>query len=111
VEAVIAVGADGSVYLAARGPRFVPNRVGPLYDKASQAVDATWRSSGTWKGGPNVTVEPHHAHIVAESLAASGLILYRSSLPFDRERSYFDGTILFAMMIEAASSEVKDSLR
>jgi proteasome lid subunit RPN8/RPN11 len=110
VEAVVAIGDDGSVYFAARGPRFVVNRVGPLYDSASSGAQDVWRSSGNWQGGPHVSPAPHFAHIVCHGLAGAGVIVYRASVPFDRERSYFDGTILFALMTEAASSDAREAL-
>ena len=111
VEAVVAIGSDGSVYFATRGPRFVANGVGALHDKAAAAADAMWRAAGTWQAGASVRPEPHFAHIIAQSLAAAGVIVYRASMPFDRERSYFDGTVPFALMSEAAACEVKDALR
>ncbi len=110
VEAVIAVGSDGGVYLATRGPRFVVNGLGALYDSASSGAQDMWRSAGNWHGGPNVEPAPHFAHIVSQGLAAAGVIGYRASMPFDRERSYFDGTILFALMVEAASKDAREAL-
>lgn len=110
VEAVVAIGGDGGVYFAARGPRFVPNGVGPLYDSASSGAQDMWRAAGNWQGGPNVKPAPHFAHIVSQALAGAGVIVYRASMPFDRERSYFDGTVLFALMLEAATCDVKEAL-
>ncbi len=110
VEAVVAVGGDGSVYFAARGPRFVVNGLGPVYDSASSGAQDMWRAAGNWQGGPNVNPAPHLAHIVAQGLASAGVIVYRASMPFDRERSYFDGMVLFALMVEAADNDAKEAL-
>lgn len=110
VEAVVAVGSDGGVYFAARGPRYVLNGVGPLYDGASSGAQDMWRSGGSWQGGPNVSPAPHFAHIVSQALASAGVIVYRASMPFDRERAYYDGTVLFALMVEAGAGDVKEAL-
>lgn len=110
VEAVVAIGSDGSVYFAARGPRFVVNGVGPVYDNASSGAQDAWRSAVNWRGGPNVNPAPHFAHIVAQAMGSAGVIVYRASIPFDRERSYFDGTVLFALMVESATCEAREAL-
>ena len=110
VEAVVAIGSDGSVYFAARGPRFVVNALGPIYDSASSGAQDMWRSAAAFQGVPRVNPAPHFAHIVAQALALADLIVYRASMPFDRERSYFDGTVLYALMSEAAASDAKEAL-
>ncbi len=110
VEAVVAIGSDGSVYLAGRGPRFVVNGLGQLYDSASSGAQDMWRAAGSWRGGPGVDPSAHFAHIVAQGLASAGVIVYRASFPFDRERAYFDGTVLFALMTEAAGCDAREAL-
>ncbi len=109
VEAVVAIGSDGSVYFAARGPRFVVNGVGPVYDSASSGAQDIWRAVGSWRG-PAVNPAPHFAHVVAQALGTAGVIVYRASMPFDRERSYFDGTVLFALMVDAGTCEAREAL-
>jgi hypothetical protein len=108
VAAIVAIGHDGSVYLAAAAPGldrrlFVANQ----YASARAAVDRSLRNDvAGWKI-TQANAERHLAHIVALALSKAGVIEYIAALAPDRRASYDEARTVFGIAVAAAAARVE----
>ena len=107
VEAIEAVGADGSRYEASRGPAFDARRLlGWQYRVAEAAVI---RHLGDARGGSvhGADIDAHIAHVIAVALEKAQVIRYRSSLARPRAASYERYRVLLGHAAELAAARAR----
>jgi hypothetical protein len=108
VDAIEAVGVDGSRYQAARGSHFDPLHF--ERDQYRPAADEITRNLRGAKASADVLgADAHHAHLTAIALHKAGIIVYRAELSADRASSYERHRALFGRATEAACVRVREA--
>lgn len=108
VAAIVAVGHDGSLYVAAAGPAFNGfTFVDEVYLPASQRVERLLQLSGRTNGG---VIAPHRNHLVALSLARAGVIDYHAALGGDRKASYNGYAVTFESIVNLTAAEIRSRM-
>jgi hypothetical protein len=106
VDAIEAVGWDGSRYEARRGPRFDALRFErDQFRTAADEVDRQLRGART--PDERRGIDAHHAHLTAIALHKAGVIVYRAELSAERSTSYERHRIVFGRATEAAWARLR----
>jgi hypothetical protein len=101
VKAIAAIGHDGSVYVAARGPRFVGVRFyADQYMTACAVVEQ--RLPFYFKGQSPDLWRAFFGHVIATALSEARVIEYRAFLSATAQREY--GPIARALYLAAATA-------
>jgi hypothetical protein len=106
VAAVVAIGHDRSVFMAAAGPRF--DRVffeEQQHDAAVQEVQA--RLLTEWPGRRPAVAEAYFSHLVALSLARAGILEYWFAVRGGGSDSYAEARPSFGRVVAGASKRLK----
>lgn len=107
VAAVVALGNDGSVYVASAGPRF--DRLEFLHQHHPQARRATeqefrYRRTARVQA---LDIDLQFEHVVATALYKADIIRYRALLAPRRQRSYLDCRPLCGTVSESVASTLR----
>lgn len=108
VAAMVAVGHDGSVYVARRGPRFPsPGLVGfdgCVYTMTRKAADRVLAQTADAR--LRARFSEHLQHVVALGLARAGVLEYTARLAGERKWTFDDGRIFLARVRDAVTDAV-----
>lgn len=107
VAAVVAVGHDGSVYVAAAGGRYDPDFFAQDQYKIVRAgVEDAVREALALRTVSKDSVETQFAHLVSLALARAGVISYHAALSPDRRGGFEIGRIAYGRIVVLAASRV-----
>jgi hypothetical protein len=107
VTAVVAVGHDGSVYIAARGRRYDRDMFElAQYAAARKAVTLGVGEALTAHTLTNERVDAHFAHVISLALARAGVIDYYTDLASERRSQYERARVAFDQLVTFAASRV-----
>ena len=107
VAAVVALGHDGSVYMASRGPRYDRDLFEPSqYDVARAAALRGAREALASHTLSNEAVNTQLAHVVSLALAHAGVIQYYAVLAPSRRTLFDNARVTWLPVIAAATSRV-----
>src|SRR5262245_35125573 len=107
VVAVIAIGHDGSVYMAAAGPRFDRDRFEDLqYAPVRAEVERKLREARASAAIAPAVSDAYQAHVVSLALAKAHVIEYRATLAPDRKGGYDRARVVLGPAAETASGRV-----
>jgi hypothetical protein len=106
--AIVAVGHDGSVFIASAGPRL--NR--DLFEVRQYALaqaEVRKRLRGEWASGRvSVAVsDAHFSHLVTLALAKANIVQYWFSLRGTGRESYEGARIVFSQVVVGAAAQLK----
>jgi hypothetical protein len=106
VAAVVAIGHDGSVFLAAAGPRMDPRGFDRQYLVAVEEVRKRLRAE--WPSGSVSTADSdaHFSHLVTLALARAEIVQYWFTLRSGRE-SYQKARLAFGRVVAGAAERLK----
>jgi hypothetical protein len=108
VTAVVAVGHDGSVYIAARGPRYDRDMFEPVqYAGARKAVTLGVTEALAAHTLTNERVDAHFAHVISLALARAGVIDYYTDLAAERRSQFETARAAFGQLVAFAASRVR----
>jgi hypothetical protein len=108
VVAVVAIGHDGSIYAASRGPRF-----DALWCEAERYAtlrkNVRWAMllEGTFTEGLQFPFESYAAHLAALALAKAGVIDYAVRMAPDRRSAYDERRAAFERIAAIAAAHVR----
>lgn len=108
VLAVVAIGHDGSIYAASRGPHF-----DALWCEAERYAnlrkDVRWAMlfEGTFTDGLRFPFESYAAHLAAMALSKAGVIDYAVRMAPDRRAAYDDRRVAFGRIAAFAAARIK----
>lgn len=109
VSAVVAIGHDGGIYVARRGPRFPEfGLVG--FDGSAYATALTTAEqvlAGTPDAGSRALFARHVHHVIALGLARVEMLEYRARLTGERELTFNNGRVFLAQVRDAISAAVR----
>jgi hypothetical protein len=108
VAAIVAVGHDGSVFIASAGPRL--NRdVFEVRQYALAQAEVRKRLRGEWPSGRvSVAVsDAHFSHLVTLALAKANIVQYGFSLRGTGRESYEGARIVFSQVVVGAAAQLK----
>jgi hypothetical protein len=109
VAAVVAIGHDGSVYMAAAGPRFdAGSFVERQYAFADAEVTRRLRAERLSTQIPIAAAEAHFSHLLALTLARAGVVQYWFSLRGPSRDSYAQARIVFGRVVVGAAARLKN---
>src|SRR5262249_45818716 len=104
VATVVAIGHDGSIYMAAAGPAFDRVQFEPMqYAKVRGSVDQQLKAECALLSIRPAVADMHRAHVVSRALAKAGVIEYEFVLASDRRASYDHDAPLLGRASEAAA--------
>ena len=111
VDAIEAIGSDGSRYEARRGPRYDPvffesHQYEPVDLEVGRRLAAAAKSAAD-----RSCFDAHRAHITAIALHKAGVIVYHAALSPDRSASYERYRPAFGPAAEISAARVRASLR
>ncbi|OFW11508.1 MAG: hypothetical protein A3H96_00985 [Acidobacteria bacterium RIFCSPLOWO2_02_FULL_67_36] len=106
VAVTIAVGHDGSLYVAAAGRSYHAAEFAQVYAAASSEVTRMLRLH---QSASAAAVTVHRNHLVALALARAGVIVYRADLGLERRQAYNSYGLQFDDIVHAAAAKVHDS--
>jgi hypothetical protein len=110
VAVVVAIGHDGSLYMAAAGPRYDRNLFEEIqYGAARKEIDRKL-SEDMSRALPARIIDAHRAHLVSLSLKKAGVILYEARLAPDRRASFDQARQAFGPVIVAGAGRVPRNL-
>ena len=108
VAAIVAVGHDGSVFIASAGPRL--NRVlvrgAAICTRPGRGQE---EAASEWPSGRvSVAVsDAHFSHLVTLALAKAGIVQYWFSLGGAGRESYEGARIVFSQVVVGAAAQLK----
>jgi hypothetical protein len=108
--AIVAIGHDGSVYAAARGPRFDPALVSyQVFTSARTTVDRGIKWYALSKGAADCSekTRSYLPHVLLEALASLGLVDYRAKMSVDRQARYELRRALFENLVSNAARRIQ----
>ena len=108
VAAIVAVGHDGSVFIASAGPRL--NRdFFEVRQYAPAQAEVRKRLRGEWPSGRiSVAVsDAHFSHLVTLALAKANIVQYWFSLRGTGRESYEGARIVFSQVVVGAAAQLK----
>src|SRR5262245_2983380 len=107
VIAVVAVGHDGSVYAASRGPHFDSSWCGgERYCDLRQQLSYAILVEGDATVGLRFPFESYSQHMAAMALANAGIIEYVATMAHDRRAAYCDQRTALGRIVASASARV-----
>jgi hypothetical protein len=105
VVAIAAIGHDGSLYIAVRGPRYDMDRfVETQYGPARREILARMRHAITWRDIRPEAATGHLPHVTALALAKAKVIEYRAVLSRERHESFNAVSVPFAPIAAAGAA-------
>jgi hypothetical protein len=105
VVAIVAIGADGSRYEAARGPLYDQKEFEQgQYNATQDVVLRLLLRERARLNGRNL--DGHVAHVISLALHLAGVIVYRAALKGDRGIECFDHRIPFSRVATAAAARL-----
>ena len=109
VLAVVAIGHEGSVFVAAAGPRFDREFFHERQYEGARAevlkkLRAEWPSSSL----PVAVSDAHFSHLVTQSLSRAGIVRYWFRLRGAGRESYEKARVVFARVIFGAAGRLKN---
>jgi hypothetical protein len=108
VTAVVAVGHDGSVYIAARGRLYDRDMFEPVqYAAARKAVTLGVREALVAHMLTDERVDAHFAHLISLALERAGVIDYYTDLAPERRSQFDTARVAFAQLVAFAASRVR----
>lgn len=108
VNAVIAIGHDGSVYTASRGSRFsatAPAGLAAIYEQARRGAERVLR--GERDPRLRAAYDSQLQHVLSQALADAGIIAYQARLGDDRRASFNDARLFLARVRAAAKGRLE----
>jgi len=107
VIAVIAIGHDGSIYAAARGPHFDSGWCGgDRYGELRAVILTALVEDGDAGYRRPFLVSSFSTHLAALALARTGVIEYVATMAPDRRAAYDDRRAIFGRIVVSASSRI-----
>jgi hypothetical protein len=104
VAAVVAVGHDGSIYLALRGPRYDVAGFEPRqYEVARREIRRRLLIERSAGAVSLVGADAHFSHLAALALATAGIIEYRAVLATDSRASFELSRVAFGHVAAGAA--------
>jgi hypothetical protein len=108
VAAIVAVGHDGSVFVAAPGRRMDPDHVEDRqYAQASAEVTRRLRRDWPLEHVPFAIADAHLNHLVARALAGTGVIDYWFALRGTSRDSYERARLVFGQVVAGTTAQLK----
>lgn len=108
VAAIVAVGHDGSVFVAAPGPRMDPDHVEDRqYAEASAEVTRRLRKDWPSEHVPFAIADAHLNHLVARAMAGTGVIDYWFALRGTSRDSYARAQMVFGHVVAGTAAQLK----
>jgi hypothetical protein len=108
VAAVVAVGRDGSIYMAARGRRYDPIAFERRqYEPLRVELKKRLRDECGARALTTETADAHFSHVAALALAKAGTIEYQAVLVGDTRASFDAGRITLSRVASGAAARVR----
>jgi len=108
VAAIVAVGHDSSVFVAAPGLRMEPDHVeAQQYAQASAEVTRRLRREWPLERVPFAVADAHLSHLVARALAGTGVIDYWFALRGTSRESYERARLVFGQVVAGTTAQLK----
>ncbi len=110
VDAVEAVGSDGSEYRAVVGPQYDAARFEDVvYPATSREIERQLRQALSQT--PRTDIDAHFSHLVAIALDKAAVISYEATLSANRAQTYKRNQIAFGRATEAAAAAITRELK
>jgi hypothetical protein len=109
VDAIEAVGLDGSRYEAGRGSRFDCVGFEPHQYRLAAAAVSRQLLDAAKSPADRATIDAHHAHLTALALHKAGIIVYSTVLSAERASSYERYRAAFGRATEAAAVRLRQA--
>jgi hypothetical protein len=111
VTAIVAVGHDGSIYMAARGRRFDADHFEAQYAAAREEVEHRVRSEQAGQAAARAFYEAHFSHLVSRVLDQTGEISYYAVLTPEPRASLDRYRLAVGRVVLGASAHLRTRSR
>jgi hypothetical protein len=108
IAAIVAIGHDGSVFIASAGPR-LDRELFPEEQYARATAEVMKRLRAEWPSG-RVTVavsDAHFSHLVTLALQRAGIVQYWFKLRGTGRESFEKARVAFAQVVEGAAGRLR----
>lgn len=111
VAAIVAIGHDGSVFLASAGPGMTAGEFRKLYARTAGEVRKKLQSGWLSRRVPVEVRDAHFSHLVTAALARAGVVHYWVALRGPARQTFDRGRLFFNWVVVGAAERVKRDKR